>query len=57
MLKQAELLHHLDMIDSRMFDFDKVTAQTEEGTFSAKVHTLDPKVYRPGFILNFGRPF
>ncbi|HBV85354.1 MAG TPA: CMP-binding protein [Desulfosporosinus sp.] len=47
MLKEAELLHHLDMIDSRMFDFDKVTAQAKEGTLSARVYSLERKVYRP----------
>jgi 3'-5' exoribonuclease len=47
MLKEAELLHHLDMIDSRMFDFDKAAAQTEEGTLSAKVYSLERRVYRP----------
>ena len=36
MLKEAELLHHLDMIDSRMFDFEKAVAQTEAGTLSVE---------------------
>ncbi|MDR3543303.1 MAG: OB-fold nucleic acid binding domain-containing protein [Desulfosporosinus sp.] len=47
MLKEAELLHHLDMIDSRLFDFEKATALIDEGTLSARVHTLERKVYRP----------
>ncbi|OLN27158.1 3'-_5' exoribonuclease Bsu YhaM [Desulfosporosinus metallidurans] len=47
MIKEAELLHHLDMIDSRMYDFEKAAAQTEAGTLSARVHTLERKVYRP----------
>ncbi|HZK83839.1 MAG TPA: HD domain-containing protein [Desulfosporosinus sp.] len=47
MIKEAELLHHLDMIDSLMFDFNKAAEQTEEGTLSARVYTLDRKVYRP----------
>ncbi|KLU63095.1 3'-5' exoribonuclease YhaM [Peptococcaceae bacterium CEB3] len=46
MFKEAELLHHLDMIDSRMFDFDKAQAE-EEGTLSARVSSLERKVYRP----------
>jgi len=47
MLKEAELLHHLDMIDSRMFDFDKATDQTDEGTLSNRIYSLERKVYRP----------
>lgn len=45
MFKEAELLHHLDMIDSRMFDFDKVTTQTEAGTLSPRIQAIDRKIY------------
>lgn len=45
MFKEAELLHHLDMIDARMFDFDK--AQAEEGKLSPRIPSLERKVYRP----------
>lgn len=38
---EAEMLHHLDMIDARMFDFRKMTEELEPGTFSDKVWSLD----------------
>ena len=41
MFREAELLHYLDILDARMFDFGKALTQTAEGTLSAKVFTLD----------------
>lgn len=50
MFKEAELLHYLDMIDSRMYDFNKASSQTEAGSFSPKVYSIERKVYRPNLI-------
>jgi len=49
MLKEAELLHHMDMIDARMFDFDKAIAQTETGTLLPRIQSIDRKIYCPQF--------
>ena len=38
---EAEMLHHLDMIDARMFDMKKITEELEPGTFSEKMWSLD----------------
>lgn len=46
MVKEAELLHHLDMIDARMHDFDKAANQIGAGTLSQRVPAIDRKVYR-----------
>lgn len=38
---EAEMLHHLDMIDARMFDMRKTTEEMEPGTISEKIWSLD----------------
>jgi 3'-5' exoribonuclease len=45
MTKEAELLQHLDLLDARMFDFEKVAAQP--GTISGYVWSLERRVYCP----------
>ncbi len=48
MFPEAEILHHLDMIDARMYDMFDAMAGVEPGDFSDKVWTLDNrKVYVP----------
>ena len=42
---EAELLHHLDMIDSRMYQVEEALANTEPGTFSDKIFGLGVRVY------------
>lgn len=45
---EAQLVHLLDIMDSRIFDFEKATSNIEEGKFSEKVYTLGGiKVYNP----------
>jgi 3'-5' exoribonuclease len=45
---EAELLHHLDIIDARMYDMKRVTSEAEAGSFSEKVYSLDNrKIYKP----------
>jgi 3'-5' exoribonuclease len=40
MFPEAEILHYLDIIDSRMFDMQKALEATEEGGFSERLWTL-----------------
>jgi 3'-5' exoribonuclease len=48
MFPEAELLHHLDIIDARMYDMERVTGGVEAGSFSEKVYSLDNrKIYKP----------
>ena len=50
MFPEAELLHYLDMLDAKMFDFEDNLAATAEGTFSERVRTLDGRMlYKPSF--------
>lgn len=49
MLPEAEMLHHLDMIDARMFDMKAALDQTAPGQMSDKIWTLGRKVYRTTF--------
>ncbi len=50
MFPEAELLHHLDMIDARMFDFEDALQYADPGTFTERVRTLDNRMlYNPSF--------
>ena len=50
MFPEAELLHHLDMIDARMFDFEDALRIADKGGFSERVRTLDGRLlYKPSF--------
>ena len=50
MFPEAELLHHLDMIDARMYDFEDALKAAEKGGFSERVRTLDGRLlYKPAF--------
>ena len=47
LLPEAELLHHLDIIDARMYDMRKAMEETDKGSFSDKIWSLDSrKVYK-----------
>lgn len=50
MIPEAELLHHLDVIDANMFDFKKAVETTNVGDMSEKIWTLQRKVYRSDLI-------
>ncbi|MDD4201042.1 MAG: HD domain-containing protein [Eubacteriales bacterium] len=44
---EAEMLHYLDMIDSKMYDMEEAISMTEPGEFSDRVWTLDNRsIYR-----------
>mgnify|MGYP000854484266 CR=1 FL=1 len=45
---EAEILHYLDMVDARMFDMEQALRNTEPGSFSERVFTLDNRqLYKP----------
>ena len=47
---EAEMLHSLDMVDAKMFDFEDALRNVEPGGFSEKVFTLDGrKLYKRTF--------
>jgi 3'-5' exoribonuclease len=41
MIPEAEMLHHLDVIDARMYDMNKALGETVEGKFSERIWSLD----------------
>lgn len=48
MFLEAELLHHIDMIDARVYDMKKATRDLEPGEFSEPIFALDRiRVYLP----------
>ncbi len=50
MFPEAELLHHIDLIDARMNTMEKVERGIEAGSFSEKIWGLDSiQMYKPGF--------
>lgn len=46
-IPEAMILHHIDMIDSCMYQFESQSETLEPGTLSGPVYGLDQKVYRP----------
>lgn len=50
MFPEAELVHYLDMIDTRMYDFDKGLSDVEKGEFSQPIWTLHKRrIYKKSF--------
>jgi 3'-5' exoribonuclease len=50
MFPEAELVHYLDMIDTRMYDMDKGLSDVGEGEFSAPIWTLHKRrLYKKSF--------
>jgi 3'-5' exoribonuclease len=48
MFLEAELLHHIDMIDARVYDYQNATRDIEPGSFSEPVWSLDKRnIYKP----------
>lgn len=46
-IPEAMILHELDMIDSRFYQFEQVRKDLNPGTMSDKIFGLDTRVYRP----------
>jgi len=44
MFPEAELLHYLDMVDAKMFDFEDALSGVDPGKFSERVRTLDGRM-------------
>ncbi|MEA1975299.1 MAG: OB-fold nucleic acid binding domain-containing protein [Bacillota bacterium] len=50
MFLEAELLHHIDLIDARVYDFDDINDSLENGSFSNPIWTLDKRrIYRSNY--------
>lgn len=50
MFPEAEILHYLDMIDTRMYDMNNILANQESGTFSPSIWVLhNRKLYKKTF--------
>ena len=47
MCAEAELLHLIDMMDSRMEIYAETLHTTDSGSFSERIFALDRKVYKP----------
>ena len=50
MIPEAEMLHHLDVLDARMYDMRKATKDLNPGEFSEKVYSLDGVSIYKSFI-------
>ncbi len=50
MFLEAELLHHIDLIDARSYDFNKAYEALEKGDITERtVYSLDRKIIKPDF--------
>lgn len=50
MFAEAEMLHYLDMVDAKMFDFEAAVSGVDPGCFSERIKTLDNRmIYKPTF--------
>ena len=50
MFPEAELVHYLDMIDTRMYDMEKGLSDVDEGEFSSPIWTLHKRrLYKKSF--------
>ena len=50
MFLEAELLHHIDLMDARVFDFNNAYETLEKGAISERiVYSLERRVIRPDF--------
>jgi 3'-5' exoribonuclease len=41
MIPEAEMLHHLDILDARMYDMQKALSDVNDGDFSEKIYSLE----------------
>ncbi|MBQ4506694.1 MAG: HD domain-containing protein [Firmicutes bacterium] len=50
MFPEAEMLHYLDMVDAKMYDFEDNLRMVGPGQFTERVRTLDGRMlYKPSF--------
>ncbi|MGK0469111.1 3'-5' exoribonuclease YhaM family protein [Clostridium sp.] len=57
MIPEAEMLHHLDIMDARMYDMNKALRETEEGKFSERIFSLDNISIYKSFINKYNKIF
>ncbi len=51
MFLEAELLHHIDIIDARVYDFEEQYKKLEHGAMSEPIWSLDRRrIYKPSFV-------
>lgn len=51
MFAEAAMLHFIDIMDARMYDFDKAISDIEKGEFSQQIFSLDRiRVYKSKFL-------
>lgn len=46
-IPEAMMLHEIDMIDSRIYQFEQVMKDLEPGSISDKIFSLGSRVYKP----------
>ena len=46
MIPEAEVLHHLDVVDARIFEMTAALERVRPGAFTEKLWSLDRKLYR-----------
>lgn len=50
MILEGEILHHLDVIDARLYDFENALKNVEAGDFSEPIFSLDRRrIYKPAY--------
>jgi len=49
MFLEAELLHHIDIIDARVYDFKQRSETIMPGEVTEKIWSLDRRIYRPNY--------
>lgn len=50
MFPEAEVLHWLDVLDSRLNEMLSALARTNQGAFSDKIYALDRRLYHPKYL-------
>ncbi|MGH4137514.1 3'-5' exoribonuclease YhaM family protein [Clostridium sp.] len=50
MIPEAEMLHHLDIMDARMYDMNKALTDIDQGKFSERIWSLDNLSIYKSFI-------
>ena len=50
LIREAELLHHIDMLDARMNMLDRALKKTAPGEFTEKIYPMEQRAfYKPSF--------
>ena len=49
MFLEAEILHYIDLIDARVFDYESAYKTVMPGEMTERIWSLDRRVYRPDY--------